>query len=167
MIYRAGQRSRSDRDDVAMRRVLAVWLLAVALLYAVVPLGARTSAAAMTQPTWWGGYDTVPIAPTTLAANTTYWLAFNGSASDTKHSFDADEYGSFVGSTAVSFGTWPSSFPSVTRSGTPAYMLYAIEPGADTAPVLPSGTIPWHPHFQARMAGGLGASVDLADGHVE
>ncbi|HXT38296.1 MAG TPA: RHS repeat domain-containing protein, partial [Chloroflexota bacterium] len=147
-----------------MRRVLAVWLLAVALLYAVVPLGARTSAAAMTQPTWWGGYDTVPIAPTTLAANTTYWLAFNGSASDTKHSFDADEYGSFVGSTAVSFGTWPSSFPSVTRSGTPAYMLYALEGGASSPP--PTGTVTAHLAYRYDAAGRR-TGLTLPDGKTQ
>ncbi len=30
-----------------------------------------------------------------------------------------------------------------------------------------SGTIPWHPHQSVRFAAGLGASVDLADGHVD
>jgi len=112
-------------------------------------------------------FVTAPISPTALAPNTTYWVAYNTDASDQVLSWSGDTRGRYVSSTAVSFGTWPSSFPSLARSGTPAYLLYAIEPGADTAPVLPSGTIPWHPHFQARMAGGLGASVDLADGHVE
>ncbi len=30
-----------------------------------------------------------------------------------------------------------------------------------------SGLIPWHPHQSVRFAAGLGASVDLADGHVD
>ncbi len=36
-----------------------------------------------------------------------------------------------------------------------------------TAPTPTSGVIPWHPHRSVRMANGLGASVDLADGHVD
>lgn len=30
-----------------------------------------------------------------------------------------------------------------------------------------SGTIPWHPHHNVRLAEGLSASVDLADGHID
>jgi len=36
-----------------------------------------------------------------------------------------------------------------------------------TASTVTSGLIPWHPHQSVRFAVGLGASVDLADGHVD
>ena len=39
--------------------------------------------------------------------------------------------------------------------------------GAAATPETTSGAIPWHPHFQAPFAAGLGVSVDLADGHVD
>jgi len=32
---------------------------------------------------------------------------------------------------------------------------------------MQGGNVPWHPHYSARLAEGLGASVDLADGHVD
>ena len=44
---------------------------------------------------------------------------------------------------------------------------FAPPPGIAPTPTPAGGTIPWHPHQQVRFAAGLGASVDLADGHVD
>jgi len=50
---------------------------------------------------------------------------------------------------------------------------YSGQPAANTCPPVPatptpvSGLIPWHSHQSVRFAAGLGASVDLADGHVD
>jgi len=38
---------------------------------------------------------------------------------------------------------------------------------AELGPAASSGYVPWHPHTSVRMAAGLGATVDLADGHVD
>jgi len=44
---------------------------------------------------------------------------------------------------------------------------FAPPPGIAPTPTPVSGLIPWHPHQSVRFAAGLGASVDLADGHVD
>jgi RHS repeat-associated protein len=108
-----------------------------------------------------GGYDTVPITPTSLAADTTYWIAFNSNESDILLTFAPDQAGSYVGSTTTTFGTWPSSFPSVGRSGTPAYMLYALVAGPAVPTPTVSGTIVAQDSFAGRTVGsGWGTASD-------
>jgi len=49
------------------------------------------------------------------------------------------------------------------------YTITLTVPAAPSAPtpIVGGGAISWHPHQSVRFAAGLGASVDLADGHVD
>ncbi len=49
------------------------------------------------------------------------------------------------------------------------YTVTITVPAAPSAPtpIIGGGAISWHPHQSVRFAAGLGASVDLADGHVD
>jgi hypothetical protein len=42
---------------------------------------------------------------------------------------------------AVSFGSWPSTFPSVTGSGTPGYLLYATVSGSTASTLGVTGPL--------------------------
>jgi len=95
----------------------------------------------------------------------------NLSYSDTRISYQfGSGYANFRGlytlgqGDSYSLGVKGASFcGSVDYSGQPAANTCSPAP----TPVVGGGTVTWHPHQSVRFAAGLGASVDLADGHVD
>ena len=90
-----------------------------------------------------GGWNTVSISPTTLAPNTVYWIAYNtNSGADNLH-FTADGSGLETHSSAVTFGTWPTTIPGDSgNQATPGFLLTARvvgtpAPGPTATPSTP------------------------------
>jgi RHS repeat-associated protein len=92
------------------------------------------------------GWNTIPITPTTLAANTTYWLAYNSTGSNDNLAFSGNGVGQFVWKYTGSYGTWPSTWPGTTTTGTPSYLMYATLAGPSNPPrtPLPTATVTMH-----------------------
>ncbi|HUY61166.1 MAG TPA: hypothetical protein VMW49_04755 [Candidatus Dormibacteraeota bacterium] len=73
-----------------------------------------------------GGWNTVSISPTTLAPNTIYWLAYNSSSGADNLHYTSDGSGLATYSSAVTFGTWPTTVPGAAGNlATPGFLLTA------------------------------------------
>ncbi len=82
-------------------------------------------------PTAFGaaGWNTIAITPTTLAADTTYWIAYNSSGSNDNVVFSGNDTGPYAVADTVAFGSAPHSWPGSEFTVGPGYLFYATLEG--------------------------------------
>jgi Domain of unknown function (DUF1929)/Bacterial Ig domain/Kelch motif len=100
----------------------------------------------------------------TLQPNTTYWLMYNSNGrtdlvNNMYYSTGAQGAGSYS-TNAVSFGSWPSTFPAVTKS-TSVYSLYATA-GSSVDPTPPTVAIT-APQQGTTVSGIVNVSANATD----
>ncbi len=63
--------------------------------------------------------------------------------------------------------TTPGSLQPSLQGGWDVFVAKIVGAASGTVPWHPHHGVAWHPHHGVRMSDGLGASVDLADGHID
>jgi len=138
------------------------------------------------------GYTYSSDFPTTTGAfSTTYGGSDDAFVAQINASGSALLYSTYLGGSGVDYGkgiavdasgdayvigqTSSTNFPTTTgvfsttfSGGSSSSEAFVAKFGSlSSSPAAHGGIVPWHPHRAVRLADGLSASVDLADGHLD
>jgi len=116
------------------------------------------------QASYGGSYDAFVVKVSAGSNTLAYSTYLGGSGTDDGVGIAVDVAGNAI----ITGLTASTDFP--TFPGTPLQRSYnggSYDAFVTKIDGAASGSAPWHPHRGVRMSDGLGASVDLADGHID